>query len=487
MLQTKERKIEDELIKDMASFSDDPYKWVMYSFEWGEGELTGFSGPEDWQREALEYIRDQLQAGKMTANEAIQIAVSSGNGPGKSTLAAWLILWGLSTFEDTRGIITANTETQLRTKSWAELSKWYRLFIARHWFHLTATAIYSIDPEHERTWRIDQIPWSEHKPEAFAGLHNKGKRIILIYDEASAVPDSIWETSEGALTDEDTEIIWAVFGNPTRNTGRFRECWGKFRHRWKCWQIDIRKSNLVNQKQVQQWIDDLGLDNDWVRVHVLGQFPKTSELQFIPTTLVEQARGRQIEAHKYIFAAKIIGVDMAWEGGDKIVIGLRQGLVFRILQVFSKNDDDTVIGGAIAKWEDAEKADAVFIDLAYGTGVFSFGKQSNREWQLVSFGAKSNTRGFANKRAEMWGKMKQWLKEGGCIPDDQELVDDLTGPEAYPRLSGDIVLEPKKDMKKRGLASPDKGDCLGLTFAYPVMKKKEEIIPTQEQEYDPLS
>ena len=486
MLQTKERKIEDELIEDMAGFSDDPYRWVLYSFEWSEGELIGFDGPEEWQAEALQYIRDQLQAGKMTANEVIQIAVSSGNGPGKSAIAAWLILWGLSTFEDTRGVITANTETQLRTKSWAELSKWYRLFIAKHWFTLTATAIYSVDPEHERTWRIDQVPWSEHKAEAFAGLHNKGKRIILIYDEASAVPDAIWEVSEGALTDENTEIIWAVFGNPTRNTGRFRECWGKFRHRWKRWQIDIRKSNLVNQRQVQQWIEDLGLDSDWVRVHILGQFPKTSELQFIPTNLVDVARGRQIEEHKYTFAPKVIGLDMAWDGGDKIVIGIRQGLVFRILQTFQKNDDDTLIGGAVAKWEDAEKADAVFIDLAYGTGVYSFGKQSNRQWMLVSFGAKSNTPGFANKRAEMWGKIKEWLKEGGCIPDDQELADDLTGPEAYPRLSGEIVLEPKKSMKKRGLASPDKADALALTFAYPVMKKVTSAFEPK-QEYDPLA
>jgi len=487
MLQTQDKKIEDELIKDMVSFSHDPYGWVMYSFEWGEGELTGYDGPEPWQKEALEYIRDQLQSGEMTAGEVIRIAVSSGNGSGKSTVAAWLILWGISTYEDTRGVITANTENQLRTKSWAELSKWHRLFIARHWFNLTATAIYSTEQEHERTWRIDQIPWSENKPEAFAGLHNKGKRIILLFDEASAVPDSIWKTSEGALTDEDTEIIWAVFGNPTRNTGRFRECWGQFRHRWKQWQLDIRKSHLVNQKQVQEWIDDLGIDSDWVRVHILGQFPKTSELQYIPTPLVEAARGRQIEAHKYNFAPKIIGVDMAWDGGDKIVIGIRQGLVFRILQTFLKNDDDTVIGGAVAKWEDAEKADAVFIDLAYGTGVYSFGKQTNRVWTLVAFGGASNTIGFANKRAEMWGKTKQWLKEGGCIPDDQELADDLTGPEAYPRLSGDIVLEPKKAMKKRGLASPDKGDCVALTFAHPVMKKQAEMFAEVRKEYDPLS
>jgi hypothetical protein len=93
--------------------------------------------------------------------------------------------------------------------------------INRHWFTYTATALYSADPAHEKTWRVDMTAWSENNTEAFAGLHNKGKRLLLIFDEASAIPDLIWEVAEGALTDEQTEIIWACFGNPTRNSGRF--------------------------------------------------------------------------------------------------------------------------------------------------------------------------------------------------------------------------------------------------------------------------
>ncbi len=492
LTQEEEIKAEKQLIEDMDSFEKDPYGWVFYAFRWGEDELEGFAGPDEWQTEVLKYIGDQLQAGTMNVQEAvsyvIQVAVASGNGPGKSALVAWIILWALSTFEDTKGVVTANTETQLRTKTWAELSKWYRLCICKHWFELTATAIYAKSKEHERTWRIDQVPWSEHNTEAFAGLHNRGKRIVLIFDEASAIPDKIWETAEGALTDKDTQILWLVFGNPTRTTGRFRECWGKFRHRWKQWQLDIRKSILVNQAKVKEWIEDLGIDNDWVLVHVLGQFPKASDLQFIPTDLVAAARGRQIEEHKYIFAPKIIGLDTAWTGGDEIVIGIRQGLVYRQLKVFQKNDDDAVIAGAVAKFEDEEKADAVFIDLAYGTGVYSFGKQLNRKWTLVSFGGKSDTAGFLNKRAEMWGKMKQWLKEGGCIPDDQRMADDLTGPESYPNLKGEIVLESKKDMRTRGLASPGRGDACALTFAFPVLKKKEDQKPEfTKNDYDPLA
>jgi len=482
-----------ELIEEMAGYEHDPLGWVQFSFPWGEKdtELEKYSGPDIWQAEVLDYVGQQLRAGAIDAQGAvshvIRVAVASGNGPGKSALVAWIILWALSTKEDTRGVVTANTESQLKIKTWAELAKWYRLCIIKHWFELTATSIYSKDPEHRQTWRIDQVPWSEHKTEAFAGLHNKGRRIILIFDEASAVPDTIWEVAEGALTDKDTEILWFVFGNPTRNSGRFRECWGKLRHRWKQWQLDIRKSVLVNLEEVKQWISDYGIDSDWVRVHVLGIFPKSSTLQFIPSDLVEAARGKQIRQDQFNFAPKIISCDPAWTGGDTTEIGIRQGLVWRHLQTFQKNDDDSVIAAAIAKWEDHEKADAVFIDKGYGTGIYSFGKTMNREWMLVDFGSKSTKAGFANKRAEMWGDILQWLKEGGCIPNDQQLVDDLIGPEVIPTLTGTILLEPKHIMKKRGLASPNKGDCLGISFAFPVLKKKTYPVATTDQNkvYDP--
>ena len=460
----------------MQYFIHNPLGWVKYAFPWGEeGELQDYSGPDIWQTEVLEYITNKLKSKEINPDEAvsavIRIAIGAGNGPGKSALVAWIILWAMSTFEDTRGVVTANTDTQLRTKTWSELAKWYRFCLTKHWFVLTATAIYAKDKEHERTWRIDQVPWSEEKTEAFAGMHNKGKRIIMVFDEASAIPDKIWEVAEGALTDRKTEIIWMVSGNPTRNTGRFRQCWGSFRHRWKTWQIDIRKSILVSQAEVNQWIEDYGLDSDWVRVHILGLFPKASDLQFISTDIAEAAAGKKIGANEYFYAAKIIGVDPAWTGGDKIFIYLRQGLVAKKLAEFARNDDDSEIAGAVAHYEDIEKADAVFIDQGYGTGIYSFGKTLNRKWMLINFGGKSATPGFANKRAEIWGKMKQWLREGGSVPKDQQVIDDLTAPEYKINIRDCIVLESKEDMRRRGLASPGNADAIALTFAMPVRRK----------------
>jgi len=476
-----------ELLEELGGMSKDPLAFVKFAFPWGTGDLIEHEGPEPWQIKLLSDVRDGL----MDYASAIQFARSSGHGIGKSAVVAWLILWAISTFEDTRGVVTANTQTQLTTKTWAELSKWHRLFIARDFFTLTATSIFSSEAKHEKTWRIDAVPWSKTNlnTEAFAGLHNKGKRIILIFDEASAIHDKIWEVSEGALTDEQTEIMWFAFGNPTRATGRFHACFHRLRHRWNTGQIDSRTVAITDKAQIKKWEDDYGVDSDFFKVRVLGQFPNISERQFIGTDLVTNARGKHLKDHVYNFAPVIIGVDPAWTGSDETAIVKRQGLAASVLMILRKNDDDFQLAGYIAKFEDEHKADAVFIDQGYGTGVYSAGKQMNRKWQLVSFASASNNPGYLNKRAEMWGDMKEWLKAGGAIPDDQVLCDDLVGPEYEVKLKGTIQLESKDDMKKRGVPSPNRADALGLTFAYPVVKKERGIAGRPEfskRDYSPL-
>ena len=473
------------LIEDLASLTHDPLKFVYYAFPWGEGELKDFEGPDEWQKKLLRDVRDKL----MTPHEAIRQAVASGHGIGKSALVAWLMLWAISTFEDTKGVITANTDTQLRTKTWAELAKWHRLFIAKHLFSYTATSLFSTQVGHEKTWRIDMVPWSERNTEAFAGMHNKGKRILIIFDEASAIPEVIWNVTEGALTDEETEIMFFAFGNPTRNTGRFFDCFNRFRHRWNAVQIDSREARMTNKKQIQEWIDDYGIDSDFVKVRVRGVFPSAGENQFISTDIVDKAQRTLIREEQLKSAPRIIGVDPSWTGKDEFVIMYRQGLYCKLLAKYAKNDDDTHMAGIIAKFEDEYKVDAVFIDRGYGTGIYSVGKQLHRNWRLVDFGSKPNNDYYANKRAEMWGLMKQWLIDGGAIlHDDNVLRSDFLGLEAFINSRGKLQLESKDDMKKRGLASPNRADALALTFAMPVYKNNimPDFVSTVFEKYNPL-
>ena len=465
----------DELIEALGALTHDPLAFVYFAYPWGEPgtPLENMEGPDEWQIQILKDIGEQLKKGK-DLQTAIQEAVASGHGIGKSALISWLIHFAISTHENTRGVVTANTEGQLRTKTWPELSKWHNMFIAKDLFTYTATAIFSSDKDYEKTWRIDAIPWSKNSPESFAGLHNQGNRILVLFDEASAIDDVIWEVTEGALTDAKTEIIWCAFGNPTRNSGRFRECFRKYRKFWNTYQIDSRTVKISNKAKIEEWLEAYGEDSDFFKVRVRGVFPSASDLQFISTEIADKAQKQVYKPGQFEHLPVIIGVDPAWTGSDSLEIVVRQGYSMKSLASIPKNDDDWRMAQLIAQFEDEYKADAVFIDMGYGTGIYSIGKQLGRKWRLIEFGGKSNDPVYLNMRAYMWGQMKEWLREGGSIPpNDQALYDDIVGPEAIIDKNGRIQLESKKDMKDRGLPSPNKGDALALTFAARVVKKSE--------------
>ena len=465
----------DELIEALGALTHDPLAFVYFAYPWGEPgtPLEDMEGPDEWQIQILKDIGEQLKKGK-DLQTAIQEAVASGHGIGKSALISWLIHFAISTHENTRGVVTANTEGQLRTKTWPELSKWHNMFIAKDLFTYTATAIFCSDKDYEKTWRIDAIPWSKNSPESFAGLHNQGNRILVLFDEASAIDDVIWEVTEGALTDANTEIIWCAFGNPTRNSGRFRECFRKYRKFWNTYQIDSRTVKISNKAKIEEWLEAYGEDSDFFKVRVRGVFPSASDLQFISTEIADKAQKQVYKPGQFEHLPVIIGVDPAWTGSDSLEIVMRQGYYMKSLASIPKNDDDWRMAQLIAQFEDEYKADAVFIDMGYGTGIYSIGKQLGRKWRLIEFGGKSNDPVYLNMRAYMWGQMKEWLREGGSIPpNDQALYDDIVGPEAIIDKNGRIQLESKKDMKDRGLPSPNKGDALALTFAARVVKKSE--------------
>ena len=462
--------MDDAVVEAAALCCYDPLAWSRFAFDWGHGELTGYRGARQWQTEAFADIAAHLKNPE-TRHMPMMLARASGHGIGKSAFIGMLVNWALSTCDDCKVVLTSNTDTQLRTKTAPEVGKWQRLSITREWFDVSATSIAVRDKSHAKTWRADFVPWSEHNTEAFAGLHNKGKRILLVFDEASAIADKVWEVAEGALTDEETEIIWVAFGNPTRNTGRFRECFRRYKHRWNHAQIDSRDVEGTNKAQIAKWAEDYGEESDFFKVRVRGMFPSMSARQFISEADVAAAYGRHVPESAYAFAPKIITVDPAWEGDDEFVIGFRQGLVFRILETFAKNDNDLIAAQKIARYEDELGADAVFVDAGFGTGIKSAGEGLGRFWTLVWFANKSDDAGCLNKRAEMWKAARDWLKDGGAIPDDPTLRDELQAPEIVPRADGKIQIESKKDMKARGVPSPNRADALVLSFAFPVLPR----------------
>lgn len=497
------RDLEQELIEIITSFRHDPLSFVLYAFPWGsEGtELAGETGPRQWQIDQLKLIGAKLKSGD--SEGAIRIATASGHGIGKSALVAWIILWGMATAPYTKAVITANTGDQLRTKTWPEVSKWFNLMICRHWFKFEATSIARRDSSGSKEWRCDAATWSENNTAAFAGLHNKGRRILLLFDEASQIADKVWEVAEGALTDENTEILWLVFGNPTENTGRFRECFagGRFSHRWHPRQIDSREVPGTNKREIEKWIEDWGEDHDFVRVRVKGQFPRGGSMQFIDNETVEQAAKRQPVSH--LVQPLVMGVDVARFGDDQSVIYFRRGLDGSTLPPAKfRGLDLMTLAGKVAELAMHHTVHAVFVDEGgLGAGVVDRLRQILRGVLVlgVNFGGKADRSLMgddfpltANKRAEMWASMRQWLRTG-AIPPDPELKADLTGVQYGFNAHNAIQLERKEDMKKRGLASPDVADALALTFAYPVADLPNDTpfawqgvaAPQVQSDYDP--
>lgn len=448
----------------------DPLLWAEVAWRWGEGELAG-KDIRVWQAEVLDTIAEHL-ANPATRYTPLRIAVASGHGIGKSAGMGMLSNWAMSCWRGARIVCTANTENQLRTKTSPEIGTWFKRSISAPLFSVDTMSIKLRDATDD-AWALDFAPWSENNTEAFAGLHAEGRLVMLLMDEASAISDKIFEVAEGALTDENTILIWVVFGNPTRNTGRFRECFRRFRRYWKTWQIDSRTVEGTNKQYLQSLVDMYGEDSDRVKVRVRGIFPSASSRQLIPSPVIDTARGRHLPPSAYDFAPVILTCDPAWTGDDDLVIGMRQGLKADILEVIPKNDNDFEIAGRLARYEDKLNAAAVFIDFGYGTGIKSAGDTMGRHWELVNFGGKAPEPGYQDMRAYMYDKMLDWLEKGGAIPDDQVLCDEMQAIETLPTLDGRLKLMSKEDMRKADgdVNSPDRADCIALSFARPVVRR----------------
>ena len=395
----------------------------------------------------------------------------------------------MSTASDTRGRVTANTEKQLLRTLWPEVAKWHRLFIGKDLFKVTATAVIPVDPERDRNWRIDAIPWSEDNPEAFAGLHNYGKRILVICDEASAIPNVIWETLDGATLDADTEIVWLVCGNPTKAVGRFRDCFESRKNEWHAFHVDSREVSFTNKAQIERAIARYGIDNDFVRVRYLGEFPSVEASALIApeTILAAQQRPPVYQPWEPL----ILSLDVARFGTNESVAIFRRGKDARSKPTLRWRGLSVVeLGQRIATLISSENPDAVFIDEGgVGGGVVDFVRSLGHSVIGVNFGSKpgGNPGGIlvANKRAEMYVLLKEALREGLAIDDEPDLYDQLCAIEYYIHAKSQaIILVAQEAMTG---PSPDIADALAMTYAFPVSTSRRNRAKPLLQDYDPLS
>ena len=464
------------------AIADDVEAFVMYAFPWGvkNTPLARFTGPRKWQREVLRDVTEHIKAqqGKVDF-DTIRAAVSSGRGIGKSALVSWLVLWMLTTRIGGSVVVSANSENQLRSVTWAELTKWSAMLINSHWWEISATKLVPAKwltdivekdlKKGTRYWACEGKLWSEENPDSYAGVHNQDG-MMLIFDESSGIPDAIWDVGAGFFTENTPDRYWFAFSNPRRNSGYFFECFNAKRAFWKSRTVDARTVEDTDKAVYEQIIAEYGENSSQAKIEVYGEFPSAGEDQFIGPTLVDDAMKRP--KYKDMTAPIIVGVDPARGGADATVIVVRQGRDLMAIKRYQGEDTMTIVGRVIEAIEEYKPTLTVIDEGGLGYGILDRLTEQRYKVRGVNFGNKAkHPMAFGNKRAEMWNDMRNWLKSAS-IPSDRQLRADLTGPAKKPDSSGTIFLEGKKEMRARGLASPDAADALCVTFAFPVAHRE---------------
>lgn len=470
----------------------DPLAFVLGAYPWGqEGtSLEHETGPDTWQEEFLVNLGNEVRKRGFDGRKAvmpIRELVTKGHGVGGSVMVAWLVDWIMSTRPDSQGVVTANTNTQLETKTWSAVMRWTKLCITRDWFEVNTKRMYHKD--YPESWFCTPQTCRAENSEAFAGQHAKNATSFYAFDEDSAIADIIHVVSEGGLTDGEPMIF--RFGNPTRNTGDFYQCgFGKKKKRWHTTVVDSRESRFTNHELLEEWVEEHGEDSDFVRVRIRGLPPRASDIQFIPADRVDAAQKR--DPVEFEDEPLIVGVDFSGGGQAYNTIRFRRGLDARSIQPIRVPGEETrqsrsaflaKLAEILADKRPDRRVSMMFCDSAFGAAyvarlqTMGFGNVAE-----VNFGDPNSPDRLhcGNMRAYMYRELKEWLVYGSIDPEDRALEDDLLTPGFHLDKRDRLFIEPKESMAKRGIERPlDEADPLALTFASPVqLRGKRPKRPT---------
>lgn len=482
----KTKDVERDIEEFAARCYDDPLTWARLAFPWGQGILAKLNGPCPCQVKILTILGEEVKKRRFNGKDAvtpIRIAVSSGHGIGKSILFGIIDNWIKSTRPHSQGTITANTYTQLETKTWASIQAMAKLSLTAHWFEIGAGRIYR--KQAKETWFSSPQSCGEENSEAFAGQHAAGSTSYYLNDECSAIADVIFEVQEGGLTDG--EAMQFLFGNQTRSHGKFhRVMTGAEGQRYIRITVDSRDCPLTNKEQIADWIEFYGEDSDFVRVRVRGLAPSASDAQFIGQELVRMAQVRP--ALSMPDDPLIAGCDLAWGGDDHNTIRFREGCdarsipPIRIAGELTRDPNVMVMKLAeiLTKTHGPKKKKVamLFMDSAgiCGPVAARLRQLGHKNIQEVNFGADSLNEKYAYMRSYMWGQLKEWLPTG-AIDKSPDLENDLVAPGYKLDRRVRVQLERKEEVKKRLGHSTDDADALALTFAMPVLAPKKPVVP----------
>lgn len=452
-------------IRKLKEWRDNPVQFVRECFQ---------VEPDPWQVDALmAFAKDQ------------RIAMKSSKGPGKTATLSWCAWNFLATRPHPKMAATSITKDNLTDNLWPEMAKWQKKCkFLNDMFVWTKTRIFAKD--HPETWWMSARTWpksadSTQQADTLAGLH--ADYLMFIIDEVGGIPDAVMAAAEAGLaTGVETKIIMA--GNPTHLEGPLYRACTQERHLWSVIEItsdpdDPKRSPRVSTKWAKEQIEKYGRDNPWVLVNVFGKFPPSSINTLIGPDAVRAAMTRGYAADVFSWAQKRLGIDVARYGDDRTVIFPRQGLVASRPDTMRHTRDSAVSVDIANRVMAARKdwgSEIEFIDTTggWGKGCYDVLLAGGASPISVEFHLKAIDPRYKNKRSEMWDQMCKWILDGGAIPNIPELVPELTVP-TYCYVNGQMLIEPKDQIKDRLGYSPDLADALALTFAMPELPKRDAI------------
>ena len=404
--------------------------------------------PELYQAEVLKAIGTEDR-----------VAWRSGHGVGKTACAAWAVLWFFFTHPSSKIITTATSWRQVIRQLWPEIHLWRKranleMIGLDHNAYEYMNLMLRMDDDWFATGEASDVP------EKMEGFH--ADYLFFVIDEGKSVPDKTYESIEGALATPNAKQL-IISTPPPQMAGYFYDVFTSKRKNYKTFHTSAVDSPRVSQDWVNDRRLEWGKDSPIYQTRVLGEFAESSDDTLIPLKWVEQAVGRKLETE----GDKVLGVDVARFGDNKTVFALRRGAILDNL--LSTGKEDTMqTAGRVRNFIKGQKPDKVKIDVVgVGGGVVDRLIELGEAVDGVNVGEKAGDKErFVNLRAEIFWGLRERFREGDIsIPDDEELIGQLSNIKYKFDSRGRTKIESKEEMQKRGLKSPDKADAVALAFS----------------------
>lgn len=423
--------------------------------------------PVLFAREVLDVEPDVWQAEVMmaVASGERRISIRSGHGVGKSTTVAILCIWYLLTRYPVKIVITAPTSAQLFDALFAEIKRWVNILPPQVQELLNVKSDRVEIKAAPETGFISARTSRAESPEALQGIH--ADHVLLIADEASGVPEAVFEAAAGSMSGEEASTI--LLGNPTRSSGFFFDTHNRLKDQWWTRRVSCVDSPRVSTAYVEEMKQRYGEDSNAFRVRVLGEFPLSDDDTVIPMHLIEASMARDLVEDER--APAIWALDVARFGTDRSALAKRRGQVITEIKRWSGLDLMQLTGAVVAEYQSTAhhlRPVEILVDsIGLGSGVVDRLRELKLPCRGVNVSESPSMKGtYQNLRAELWFATKAWLEQRGCrLPRDEDLMAELAGPRFKFSSSGKLQVESKDDMRRRGLRSPDLADAVCMTMA----------------------